>query len=165
MERRSLTSSLKARRAIVRRAFSLLEVLAVVVLIGFLSLAGGTMLGNTSLANVGAEGLARKISLALVHARRSTIATGDNHYLQMTPSGANVSSYAMFRKTGGGDVQTDTTCTVPTDVTVTSNSDTPEFDFEGAALGSYTITVAGPDRGWSISVALLTGAVQVAEIP
>jgi len=53
MEHRSLTSSLKARRAIVHRAFSLLEVLAVVVLIGFLSLAGGTRLGNTSLANVG----------------------------------------------------------------------------------------------------------------
>ena len=39
------------------------------------------------------------------------------------------------------------------------------FDFDGAALGSYTVTVAGPERSWTVSVVMLTGSVQVAEIP
>ena len=98
-----------------------------------------------------------------MHARRSTIATGDNHYLQMTISGDNVVSYAMFRRDGGGDVQLDDTRTVPADVAVTSSSNTLEFDFEGSALASYTLTIAGTDRSWSVSVTMLTGSPQVVE--
>ena len=54
---------------------------------------------------------------------------------------------------------------MPVDVTVTSVQTTLEFDFEGAALASYLINVAGPDRSWTVSVIPVTGAIQVAEIP
>ncbi len=82
--------SAKARRTIVRRAFSLLELMTVVGMFCVIALSAMTVLRNDSLANVGAEGLARKLSLALVHARRSTITTADKHYLQMTPATRNV---------------------------------------------------------------------------
>ncbi|MCG8450752.1 MAG: hypothetical protein MI725_14375 [Pirellulales bacterium] len=163
METFSLMSLPIAWRTKVRRALSLLELVAVVAMLGVLSLAAGTFLGNSSLANGGAEGFAHKLSLALTHARRSTIATGDNHYLQLSTSSGNVVSYAMFRRDSGGDVQMDDTRTVPQDVTVTSAESTLEFDFEGSALASYSISVVGPDRSWNVSVVALTGAVQVVE--
>lgn len=148
-----------------RRAMSLLELAIVAVILSLLTGAVLTRYGDNALGNGGAEGFARKLALSLVHARRSTVATGDNHFLQLTSSGGSVVSYALIRRASGGDIQVDETRTVPLDVTVTSADSELEFDFEGSALGSYSITVAGPDRSWSVSVVLLTGATQVAEIP
>ncbi|NOY30308.1 MAG: prepilin-type N-terminal cleavage/methylation domain-containing protein, partial [Planctomycetes bacterium] len=152
-----------ARRKTLRRAMSLLELTIVVAILGLLSVASITKFGHSALGNGGAEGFARKISLAQVQARRSTISTGDNHYLQMTTSGGNVASYALFRRSSGGDVQVDETRSMPQEVTVTSSATTLEFDFEGAALGAYTVDVAGPNRSWQISTVILTGAVRMVE--
>jgi len=154
-----------ARRENSRRAMSLLELTAVVVILGVLSLAVVTRYGHNSIGNGEAGGYARKLALSLGYARRSTIFTGDNHYLQLTSSGGSVTSYALIRRESGGDTQVDQTNTVPTDVTVNSASSVLEFDFEGSALGAYTVTVAGPDRSWNVSVVMLTGAVQVVELP
>ena len=148
-----------------RQAMSLLELTIVVAILSLLTVASISRYGTNALGNGGAEGFARKLSLALVHARRSTIATGDNHFLQLTSSGGNVVSYSLVRRASGGDTQVDQTRIVPLDVTVTSTDSELEFDFEGSALGSYDVTVAGPSRSWSVSVVMLTGAVQVAEIP
>jgi len=139
------------------------ELVAVVAIVGLMTVASASYYGFDTLSNGSAEGYARKLSLSLVHARRSTIATGDNHYLQLTTSGSNVVSYALIRRASGGDTQVDQTRTVPQNVIVTSADTTLEFDFEGAALGSYNIAIAGPQRNWSVSVVPLTGAVQVTE--
>jgi len=147
----------------VPRAMSLLELTIVVAILGLLSVASISRYGHNAIGNGGGEGFARKLSLALVHARRSTITTGDNHFLQLTSSGGNVTSYALIRRASGGDTQVDETRTVPQDVTATSAASVLEFDFEGSALGSYSITVAGPNRSWNVSVVMLTGAVQVIE--
>ncbi len=148
-----------------RRAMSLLELTIVVALLALVTTAAITRYGHDALGNGSAEGFARKLALSLTHARRSTIATGDNHYLQLTSSGGSVTSFALIRRATAGDTQVDQTHSVPLDVTVTSASSVLEFDFEGAALGAYTVTVAGPDRSWTISVVMLTGAVQVVEVP
>jgi prepilin-type N-terminal cleavage/methylation domain-containing protein len=163
MEARCLMSLLRARCTHVRRAFSFLELVAVIAMIGVVALAAGAYLGTSSLGNGEAEGFARKISLALNYARRSTISTGDNHYLQLAYSGGNVASYTLYRRAAGGDVQVDDTKTVPQDVTVTSAQGTLEFDFEGAALAAYNISVAGPNRSWSVAVVPVTGAIRVTE--
>ena len=156
------TSSM-ARRASSRRAMSFLELAIVVAILGLLALAAITRFGHSTIGNGAAEGFTRKLAIALMHARRSTISTGDNHYLLLTTSGSNVVSYALMRRTSSGDVQVDETRQVPRDVTVTSSSNTLEFDFEGAALAAYSITVAGPDRSWNVSVGILTGSVVVTE--
>lgn len=148
-----------------RQAMSLLELTLVVAILSLVTVASITRYGSNSIGNGSAEGLARKLSLALIQARRCTIATGDNHYLQLTSSGGTVTSYALVRRASGGDTQVDESRTVPSDVTVTSGVSVLEFDFEGSALGAYSVTIAGPDRSWNVSVVMLTGSVQVAEIP
>ena len=148
-----------------RRAMSLLELVAVVTILGLVATASITRYDHDVLGNGGAEGFARKLSLSLVHARRSTISTGDNHYLQLNSSGGSVVSYALIRRASGGDTQVDETRQVPANVTVTSGSSALEFDFEGSSLSPYSVIIAGPNRSWTVSVVMLTGAVQVIENP
>lgn len=158
MARRGLS-----RRVIVHRAMSLLELVAVVSILGLLSLAAVTRFGHGAIQNTSAEGFTRKISLDLLQARRRTIATGDNHYLQLTTSGGNVTSYVLFRRAAIGDTVVDEVKTVPNGVTVTASHTTLEFDFEGSALAGYTISIAGPNRSWLVTVITLPGTVDVAE--
>jgi len=165
MDTHSIETPPMACRVESRRAMSLLELTLVVALLGLLALGAISRYGEHALGDGGAEGFARKLALSLVQARRSTIATGDNHYLQLTISGGSVTSYSLVRRASGGDVQVDQTRTVPLNVTVTSAASVLEFDFEGSALGTYSITVAGPDRSWGVSVVMLTGATRVTEIP
>jgi len=148
-----------------RRAISLLELTIVIAILALLSVATITRFGDNSLGHGGAAGFARQLALSLVQARRSTIATGDNHFLQLTSSGSDVTSFALIRRTSGGDMQVDETRTVPLEVTVTSTNSVLEYDFEGSALGAYSIDIAGQDSSWSVSVVMLTGAVQVTELP
>ena len=154
------TNELKARRSRGRRAFSLLEMLSVLVIVALLAAAGVTRFGSSTMENVGAEGFARKLALDLMQARRRTIATGDNHYLQLALAGSNVTSYTMYRRTAGGDVVVDEPRTVPTGVVATASHTTLEFDFGGASLAGYSITVAGPNRSWTVSTIMATGAVR-----
>lgn len=91
-----------ARRESSRRAMSLLEMAAVVAMLALLTLAGISRFGYNTLGNGGAEGFTRQLALALAHARRATISTGDNHYLQLSPASGNVTSFVLTRRTGGG---------------------------------------------------------------
>ena len=152
-----------ARRGSSRRAMSLLELVVVVAILGLLSVAAISTFGISTVTTSGAEGFARKLSLSLLHARRSTISTGDNHYLQLSSSGGGISSFTLYRRDSGGDVQMDQVWDVPQDVSVTASHTTLEFDFEGSALAGYSIDIAGPDRSWSVSVVSLTGSIQVVE--
>jgi type II secretory pathway pseudopilin PulG len=156
---------LMARRASARRAMSFLELAIVVSIIGLLTATAITTFGTSTLSNGGAEGFARKLSLALIHARRATISTGDNHFVQLSPSAANATSFAIYRRTGGGDVQVDASRPVPQDVTLSGSHAVLEFDFDGAALAGYSLTIAGDNRSWTVSVVTLTGTVSVVEIP
>jgi prepilin-type N-terminal cleavage/methylation domain-containing protein len=153
----------KARRPQGRRAFNLLEMVAVLVIVALLAAAGVTRFGSSTLENAGADGFTRKLAADLLQARRRTIATGDNHYLQLTIVASKVTSYDMYRRAAGGDVVVDQTRTVPAGVTVTASHATLEFDFDGAALAAYSISVAGPRRSWAISTVIATGAVQTVE--
>jgi hypothetical protein len=138
-----------------------MELIAALSIIGLLAVAGITRFGTSTVDNVGAEGFARKLALDLRQARRRTISTGDNHYLLLTVASGKVTSYTMYRRTAGGDTVVDQTRTVPANVNVTTSSTTLEFDFEGAALGAYSIVVAGPNRTWTVSTVIVTGAIQI----
>jgi len=153
----------RARRPSGRRALSLLELAVVGSILALLATAAITRFGHSTIANSGGDGFARKLSLTLVHARRATISTGDNHYLQLTVSGGSITSYTLMRRASGGDVQVDQAWPVPQDVTVTSAQTVLEFDFDGSALAAYSVTIAGPDRSWNVAVSQLTGTVQATE--
>lgn len=153
----------KARHEQSRRAFSLLELMGVVAIIGLIALAGIAKFGHTTLSNSSADGLARKLSLALVHARRATISTGDNHYVELSPSSGAITSFAIVRRASGGDVQIDQSHSVPQDVTLTSATRELEFDFDGSALAAYSVSVTAPNKSWDVSVVQLTGSIGVTE--
>lgn len=143
------------------RGFTLLELVATLAIISLLVTAGMASFGAGTIQNVSAEGFARKLALDLLQARRRTLATGDNHYLQLTVVAAKVSEYTLFRRAAGGDVAVDQPRSVPSGVTVTASHTTLEFDFDGAAQSSYSLTVAGPSRSWTVSTTAITGAVNV----
>ncbi len=152
-----------ARRTPVRRAMSFLELAVVVAIVGLLTVTAITTFGSSTLSNGGAEGFVRKISLALVHARRATISTGDNHFVQFSPAASNPTSFALFRRTSGSNIQVDLSRSVPLDVSITSSHSVLEFDFDGAALAGYSISVVGEQRTWNLEVVTLTGSVSVTE--
>lgn len=155
----------KARRLPRRRAFSLVELVAIVAIIGLLATAGLMKYGAGTVQNLSGDGIARRLALDLIQARRRTIATGDNHYLLLAPAAGSVTSYKMFRRASGGDVVVDQTQTVPSGVTCSASHTTLEFDFDGAALAAYSASVVAPNRSWTVSTVMATGTVQVATSP
>jgi prepilin-type N-terminal cleavage/methylation domain-containing protein len=155
----------EARRSTGRRAFSLIELAAVVVIVGLVAAAGLMKWGSSTVQNVSGEGFARKLALDLIQARRRTIATGDNHYLLLAPSAANVTSYTMYRRAAGGDAVVEQGRSIPSGVTASSSHTTLEFDFDGAALAAYSVSVVAPNRTWTVTTVMATGAVRTATTP
>jgi len=147
-----------ARRAAARRAMTLLELAAVIFIIGLLGVMAATRYGSSAIADVSAQGFARRIALDCSHARRLAIATGDNHFLQFTIVGGQATQYALYRRQGAITTLVDDIQAVPADVTVTTGGASDlEFTFVGEALASYTITVQAPDRSLSVTVPQVTG--------
>ncbi len=121
-----------------------------------------TRYGSSALADIGAQGFARRLSLDCLQARRAAISTGDNHLLRFTLSGGKATQYALYRRQGGGLVQVDDVHVVPTGVDVTTAGAVDvEFTFTGDALASYAITVAAPDRTRTVAVSQATGKALV----
>ena len=153
----------KARREQSRRAFSLLELVSIVAIIGLVTVASISRFGHHTVANASADGLSRKLALSLAHARRATISTGDNHYVDLTPSSGTITGFSLIRRASGGDVQVDQTVAIPKGVTVSSAQRELEFDFDGSSLAAYTVAIASPDRSWDVTVVPLTGSIVVTE--
>ena len=152
-----------ARRCLQRRAFSLLELMVVIGLIGMMAtVAFGTLGVNTS-ENIAAEGFARRLKLDLMQTRRRTIATGDNHYLSVTLNGAAIDSYQMIRRASGGDTVVDSAQQSPDGVAAIPSHTTMEFDFDGAALAAYSISIDGSSRSWQIDSVISTGTISIVE--
>jgi type II secretory pathway pseudopilin PulG len=142
---------------------SLLEVIAVVTIVGLLGAMAFMRFGHDTISNIGAQSLARQIALDCMQARSRAISDGRDHYLLFTLSGPNATQYALYRSQTGTDPRVDDIHVVPTGVTVTPSSSQPTFEFTGEASASYTITVSGPDRSWLITIAQLSGTATVTE--
>jgi type II secretory pathway pseudopilin PulG len=152
-----VTAKIMARRAAARRAMTLLELTAVVLILGLLGVMAATRFGAATVADVDAEGFARRLALDCSQARRRAIATGDNHLLRFTVAGGEASQYALYQRQGANTNQVDSVHQVPADVTVTTSATDVEFNFTGEALASYTVTVQAPDGAWTITVPQVTG--------
>jgi prepilin-type N-terminal cleavage/methylation domain-containing protein len=154
---------IKARRPQGRRAFSLVEMASVIAIVALVAAAGFSRFGSSTLENLSADGFARRLALDLMQARRRTIATGDNHFLQFTAASGNVTDYTLYRRTSGGNLAVDEVRFVPAGVNVTTSHTTLEFDFDGAALAGYSVAIAGPQRSWTVSTTMVAGAVRTVE--
>jgi hypothetical protein len=146
-----------ARRATARRAMTLLELAAVIFIIGLLGVVAATRYGPAAIADVDGQGFARRIALDCSHARRLAIATADNHLLRFTVAGGQATQYALYRRQGANTTLVDQIHAVPEDVIVTSSATDLEFTFVGEGLASYSVMVQAPDRSWTITVPQITG--------
>jgi prepilin-type N-terminal cleavage/methylation domain-containing protein len=147
-----------ARRASARRAMTLFELIAVVFIIGIVSLMAVTRYSTTTLADIGATGFARRLSLDCAQARRRAIATGDNHLLRFTLSGGNATQYGLYQRSGASTTLVDDIHTVPANVTVTTGGITDvEFQFTGEAIASYTVSITSADRTKTVTIPQVTG--------
>jgi hypothetical protein len=123
-----------------------------------LSVMAATRYGSTTLADVGGQGFARRLSLDLLQARQRAIANGNNHFVRFTIAGGKATQYAVYSRQGVTVTLLDEVNLVPADVNVTTAGTTDaEFTFTGEALASYTITVQAPDRTWTVTVPQVTG--------
>jgi prepilin-type N-terminal cleavage/methylation domain-containing protein len=151
------TATNMARHANARRAMTLLELTVVVLIIGLLATMAATRYGAATMADVGAQGFARRLALDCSQARRRAIATGDNHLIRMTLVAGKATQYGVYRRSGGSTTLVDDVVTVPASVDVTPSAGDMEFTFTGEALASYTTTIQAPDRTWTVTVPQVTG--------
>ena len=152
-----------ARRRDANRAMSFLEVITVVTILGILGAMAFMKFGHDTIADIGAQSLARQIALDCLQARSRAISTGENHYLLFTLSGPNATQYAVYRDPVGTDVRVDDIHAVPSGVTVTPSASQVTFQFTGVASASYTITVSGPNRSFQVAIVQLSGTATVTE--
>lgn len=153
-----VTATYQARRAAARRAVTLLELAAVVFMIGLLGAMAATRYGAATIADADGQGFCRRLALDCSQARRRAIATGDNHLLRFTISGGTAIQYALYRRIGAGTNLVDQAQAVPADVTVTTGGASDiEFTFTGEALASYSITIQAPHRTSTVTIPQVTG--------
>lgn len=156
-----------ARRAPARRAFSLIELLAVVAIVALLSTMAMLRFGTAAFQTTSAEGFVRTLMLDLRQARARTISTGDNHYVLLSRSGGQVAGYTIYRDLGSGDTVVDRVVAVPAGTVVTALSDQWEFDFDGSlggGVGTSQIIVTGAHFAWTITVHRATGCIKSAKV-
>ena len=137
---------------------TLYELIAVVFIIGIVSAMAVTRYSTTTLADIGATGFARRVSLDCAQARRRAIATGNNHLLRFTLVSGNATQYGVYSHVGSTYTLVDDVHTVPANVTVTTGGATDvEFQFTGEANASYTISITSPDRSKTVTIPQVTG--------
>lgn len=147
-----------------RHGYSMIELLAVVTILGVLVAAGYATMTTDSVGNHAAGVAARQLALDLEQARRQAIATGDQHFLQFALAGSKITGYTVRRSTGSGSTAVDSFRAIPAHVTVTMSpaaSTSPAYTFEGQAASSYTLTLAGSQRSWQVIVTAATGRPRV----
>jgi len=140
-----------------RHAMTLLEMAVVVFIVGLLGLMAVTRYGTNTLADVDAQGFARRLVLDCGQARRRAIATGDNHLIRFSFSGGASSQYAIYRRSGATTTLVDSLRFTPSQVSLTTTATDLEFTFTGESLASYTVAIQAPDRTWTITIPQVTG--------
>lgn len=156
-----------ARRALARRAFSLIELLSVLAIVALLSTMAMLRFGTAAFQTTSAEGFVRTLMLDFRQARARTISTGDNHYVLLSRSGGDVAGYTLYRDRTSGDSVVDRVVVVPPGITVTALSDQWEFDFDGSlggGVGTSQIVVTGAHYAWTITVYRATGCLRSAKV-
>ena len=145
-----------------RRGFTLLEVMAVVTLLGIIALAAAGAFRPQSIGDLDGSVTAHRLGWDLRRARRTAIASGDNHLLVFQSQSGQLTGYTLYQRLANNSlVAIDAPLTFPKHVTVTTATTSPEFTFEGEALASYSFSVTTPHRSWTVTVAQATGSALV----
>lgn len=159
IERPSTPQILKSSNP--HKGMTLIELLAVVMIVGIMSSVLIMRLGPMSIGNPGAKAVARRLTLDLRHARSLAIATGVNHYLGFDVSGSSLTGYTIYREAGATDPAVESYRNFERGVTATGSTTRAEFDPTGAALGGYSFVVTGTTQSFTVTVIAATGTTTV----
>lgn len=154
-----------ARPRFERRAFSLLELVTVVAIVGVIASMATVRWGDLAVQTTTGEGFARSVKLALATARQQAIAEGTTAAVVLTRTSGAVSSFSVYR-VSGSDTRVESVIAVPTGVTVTSASDRWEFSYSGslsAPVVGGTIVIADGKWNYTLTVNAVTGHVGYAK--
>ncbi|WDI41225.1 prepilin-type N-terminal cleavage/methylation domain-containing protein [Bremerella sp. P1] len=138
------------------QGFSLLELLAVVTILGLLAAIGATRLAPGIQGNVARGTDSFRTLMALRQARASAIATGDNHRLRMLSTSGAITGFQIERLGSSTTIVEGPHIYSGETIILQTGSDAT-FNFHGEATVSPVMTFAGPDRTNRITVVAATG--------
>ena len=142
-----------------------MELLAVVTLMGIFGSLAMARYGPTLFGDFGSQAEARRISLALLQAKRRAITTGADHAVQFSTSGATT-YYSVVSYDGFGVASlVDGPFAIDTRVQIVPSHSEMIFNFEGQAAAAYQVALSGDHRAWNIAVVPISGAINVAQGP
>ncbi|MBC7854968.1 MAG: type II secretion system protein [Pirellulaceae bacterium] len=147
-----------------RRGMSLLELIAVVTLMGVFAAVAIARLGPTVFGDIGSQTDARRVGLALLQAKRRAITAGNNHGVLFQNDGGGKLTYSVVSIDPFGSTSlVDGPFSFSQNVTATVSQSTMSFTFEGQASASYTVDLVGPHKSWRISVVPISGALSTVQ--
>lgn len=138
------------------QGFSLLELLAVVTILGLLAAIGAARLAPGIQGNVARGTDSFRILMALRQARASAIATGDDHRLRMIATSGVITGFQIERL-GGTTTIVEGPHNFSGETTILQTGSHATFNFQGEATVAPVLTFAGPDRTDRITVVTATG--------
>lgn len=148
-----------------RRGLSLLELLAVVTLMGIFSSAAFMRFGRDIFGDSGARSETRTLSLGLLQAQRAAIRSGDRHGISIQGTTAKVISWTVVHEHQNGSTAViDGPHQIPDELTMSVNSTVVWFDFEGSGSQLFDVSVVGPNRQYELKVEPLTRMIRTSEV-
>ncbi len=157
--------STATREPSTRLGVSLLELIAVVAILGVISAGVVSRFGRDAFGSVGVRGEARRLSLGLLEAQRCAIRTGDDHGIRTYGSTNSISAWEVVREYDDGSREVgDGPYSIPDDYQVQVDTSEIFFDFEGNGRSSFNVRLDGPKRYWQLRVFPLTRMIDCQEI-
>ena len=148
-----------------RRGMSLLELMAVVTLMGIFAAIAIARLGPSVFGDIGSQTDARRVGLALLEAKRRAITAGNNHGVNFQNDTSGKLTFAVVSiDSSGGTSVVDGPFSFSQNVTVTPSHPTMTFTFEGQAVAPYTVSMVGPNKSWRVSVVPVSGSLSTVQI-
>ena len=150
-----------------RRAFSLLELMATVTIVGLIAGLAVMRFGHDGIETIDAAGVVRKLTVTTQLARRQAICEGLPAAIVFTRSGTKVSSWQLVRVTAGGDQAVDDPMPVPTSFDLLVPASRWQFDYTGqltSPAGGASATADSEFWEWTVVVSPLTGHVAATKV-
>jgi prepilin-type N-terminal cleavage/methylation domain-containing protein len=150
-----------------RRAFSLLELMATVAIVGMVAGLAVMRFGHVGIETIDAGGVVRKLTVTTQLARRQAICEGLPAAIVFTRSGTKVSSWQLVRVTAGGDQPVDDPMPVPSTFDLSIPTARWQFDYTGqltSPAGGASASVDSDFWEWTVTVSQLTGHVSVTKV-
>ena len=140
------------------RAMTLIELIAVVTIIGILSAVVLMRLGGGSFGRPSVDAFSRQLSVDLRYTRSMAITQKVNHYLGFDSAG-----YTIFRR-DSPDVVVNPRQPLPKGVGGSISAWNFEFEPSGAALAGYWANLSSSGVTYRVEVILVTGTTTVRKL-